>query len=43
MKKIKMQLFGSFLLANETAVLGEEKIYSNRLTRLLAYLLIYRN
>ena len=43
MKKIKMQLFGSFLLTSDTAVLGEEKIHSNKLTRLLAYLLIHRD
>ena len=43
MKKVKMQLFGSFLLANETTVLGEEKIHSNKLTRLLVYLLLHRD
>lgn len=41
--KIKMQLFGSFALINDTAVLGEEKIHSNKLTCLLAYLLLHRD
>ncbi|MDO4324301.1 MAG: BTAD domain-containing putative transcriptional regulator [Lachnospiraceae bacterium] len=43
MKKIKMQLFGSFCLTSGTAVLGEEAICSNKITRMLAYLLIYRD
>lgn len=43
MKKIKMQLFGSFLLTSDEASLGEEKIHSNKITRLLVYLLIHRD
>ena len=43
MKKVKMQLFGSFYLANDEKVLGEEKIHSNKLTSLLAYLLVNRD
>jgi len=42
MKKVKMQLFGSLLLSCDSGNLGEEKLRSNKLTRLLAYLLIHR-
>lgn len=42
MKKIKMQLFGSFQLTCDDGVVGEEKLHSNKLTRLLVYLLIHR-
>lgn len=43
MKKIKMQLFGSFRLESETAFLGEEGLRSNKPTRLLVYLLMNRD
>ena len=43
MKKIKLQLFGSFSLQSDTGVLSEELLSSNQLLRLLAYLLIYRD
>lgn len=43
MKKVKMQLFGSFYLANDEKVLGEEKIHSNKLTSLLVYILVNRD
>ena len=40
--KMKMQLFGSFCLENEKTRLDEEMIHSRKLTRLLAYIIIYR-
>ncbi len=43
MKKIKMQLFGTFSLTDGTAFLGEEEIHSNKLTHLLVYLLLHRD
>lgn len=43
MKKIKMQLFGRFFLADGDVVLGEEEIRSNKMTRLLVYILINRD
>lgn len=43
MKKMKMQLFGTFRLWNETAVLTEEMLHSNKLTKLLVYLLMNRS
>ena len=43
MKKIKLQLFGSFCLQSDTGVLSEELLSSNQLLRLLTYILIYRN
>ena len=43
MKKIKLQLFGSFSLQSDTGVLSEELLSSNQLLRLLAYILIYRD
>lgn len=42
MKKLKMQLFGSFFLSDGDVVLGEEEFRSNKLTRLLVYILINR-
>lgn len=42
MKKLKMQLFGSFKLDNGEAVLGEENLRSNKPVRLLVYLLLNR-
>ncbi len=43
MEKIKMQLFGSFSLTCGERVLGEKQIRSNKLTRLLVYILMNRN
>lgn len=43
MEKIKMQLFGSFSLTCGEKVLEEKQIRSNKLTRLLVYLLMNRN
>lgn len=42
-KKMKMQLFGSFCLENEKARLDEEMLHSRKLTRLLAYIIFYRD
>lgn len=42
MKKLKMQLFGSFRLDNGEAILGEENFRFNKPTRLLVYLLMNR-
>lgn len=42
MKKIKMQLFGSFKLDSGTAVLGEENFRANKPIRLLIYMLMNR-
>ena len=42
-KKIKMQLFGNFCLENEHARLDEEMLHSRKLTRLLAYIILYRD
>ena len=42
MKKMKMQLFGSFMLEYEGQVLDEETLHSNKLTRLLVYILMNR-
>jgi len=41
--KIRMQLFGNFCLENENARLDEEMLHSRKLTRLLAYIIIYRD
>lgn len=43
MKKIKMQLFGSFSLSDGEVVLGEEQLRSNKLTKLLVYILMNRD
>lgn len=43
MKTIRMQLFGSLLLRDGESELGEEALHSNKLTRLLAYILINRD
>lgn len=43
MEKIKMKLFGSFSLACGERVLEEKQIRSNKLTRLLVYILMNRN
>lgn len=43
MKKIKMQLFGSFSLTDGEVVLGEEQLRSNKLTKLLVYILVNRD
>ncbi len=42
-KKMKMQLFGNFCLSNQQAMLDEEMLRSDRLTRLLIYVLIHRD
>lgn len=42
MKKMKMQLFGTFCLSDGTSVLSEETLHSNKLTKLLVYLLMNR-
>lgn len=42
MKKMKMQLFGSFVLEYEGHILDEETLHSNKLTRLLVYILMNR-
>lgn len=42
MKKMKMQLFGSFMLEYEGQMLDEETLHSNKLTRLLVYILMNR-
>ena len=42
MKKLKMQLFGSVCLTDGENVLDEETFRSNKLTRLLVYILINR-
>ena len=41
--KLKMQLFGSFCFDDGNAILNEETLHSDKLTRLLAYLIIYRS
>ena len=43
MKKIKMQLFGSFRLENGNVVLEEGDLHSDKAVRLLIYLLLNRN
>ncbi len=43
MERINMQLFGSFSLTCGEKVLGEKQIRSNKLTRLLVYILMNRN
>lgn len=43
MKTMKMQLFGSFRLEYEGRTLGEETLHSNKLTRLLVYVLMNRD
>lgn len=43
MKKLKMQLFGSFCLRYGEAIMGEEQLRSNKLTRILVYILMNRN
>lgn len=42
MKKLKMQLFGSFMLEYNGHTIGEETLHSNKLTRLLVYILVNR-
>lgn len=42
-KKVRMQLFGNFCLENEQARLDEKMLHSKKLTRLLAYIIIYRD
>ena len=42
MKKLKMQLFGSFCLRYGEAIMGEEQLRSNKLTRILVYILMNR-
>lgn len=42
-KKLKMQLFGSFSLENETESFGEDALRSAKLTRLLVFLLMNRD
>lgn len=41
--QMKMQLFGTFLLYGEDKVLDENSLHSNKLVRLLVYMLIYRD
>lgn len=41
--KMKMKLFGTFSLENDRAKLDEESLHSNKLTRMLAYLIINRD
>lgn len=43
MKKIKLQLFGSFLLQDGDSVLGEDMLHSRKLMRLLVYILVNRD
>ena len=43
MKKIRMQLFGQFVLSNGDKRLSEESLRSNRLTNLLSYVLVHRD
>lgn len=43
MKKIKMQIFGSFVLEYDGHMLTEETIHSNKLTKLLVYILMNRD
>lgn len=43
MKKIKMQLFGNFVLSNKDGKLEEQKIHSNKVIRILTYLIVNRN
>lgn len=43
MKKLKMQLFGSFSLEYNGHVLGEEDLHSNKLAKLLVYILMNRD
>lgn len=42
MKKVKLQLFGQFVLTGEKGVLDDETLHSTQLTKLLVYLLVYR-
>lgn len=43
MKKLKMQLFGSFSMEYDGHVIGEEDLHSNKLTKLLVYILMNRD
>lgn len=43
MKKMKMKLFGKFLLSDGTAVMGEEELRSKKLVRLLVYILLHKD
>lgn len=43
MEKLRMQLFGSFILSKGEVSLGEEELCSNKLIRLLSYVLIHRD
>ena len=42
MEKVRMQLFGNFALSYKGKVLEEEEIRSNKITRMLVYLLMNR-
>ena len=41
--KMKMQLFGTFVLYGQDKALDENRLHSNKLVRLLVYMLIYRD
>lgn len=41
--KMKMQLFGTFILYGQNKALDENRLHSNKLVRLLVYMLIYRD
>lgn len=43
MKKIKMQLFGEFVLTEDEITLGEEQLRSNKLITILAYIMMNRD
>lgn len=43
MKKLKMQLFGSFSMEYDGHVIGEADLHSNKLTKLLVYILMNRD
>lgn len=42
-EKMEMHLLGSFYLRNENAVLDEEILHSDKLTKILVYLIIHRD
>jgi len=42
-KKMKMKLFGTFSLENDRAKLDEESLRSDKLTRMLAYIIMKRD